>query len=84
MVLRTAPRAQIIGTQSAGANGDVSNVCFPGGYQTRFSGTGVYGVDGQLIQGRDVPIDIDARPSREDLLNGTDRALQVAIGLATV
>ncbi|WP_461072791.1 S41 family peptidase [Spirosoma horti] len=79
MALRTAPRARIIGTQSAGANGDVSYVSFPGGYQTRFSGRGVYTLDGQLILGPGVPIDIDATPSAADYLTGTDRALQAAI-----
>ncbi|GAB3219473.1 hypothetical protein GCM10027423_49420 [Spirosoma arcticum] len=79
MALRTAPCAKIIGTQSAGANGDVSYVSFPGGYQTRFSGRGVYTLDGQLVLGPGVPIDIDATPSAADYLTGTDRALQAAI-----
>ncbi|UHG94769.1 S41 family peptidase [Spirosoma oryzicola] len=79
MALRTAPQAKIIGTPSAGANGDVSYVTFPGGYQTRFSGRGVYTLDRQLILGPGVPIDIDATPSAADYLSGTDRALQAAI-----
>lgn len=79
VALRTAPQAKIIGTQSAGANGEVSYVTFPGGYQTRFSGRGVYTLDGQLILGPGVPIDIDATPSAADYLSGTDRALQAAI-----
>lgn len=79
MALRTAPQAKIIGGQSAGANGDVCYIIFPGGYQTRFTGTGVYTPDMQLIQGQGVPIDIDAKPSCDDMLNGTDRALQTAI-----
>ena len=79
MALRTAPQAKIIGTPSAGANGDVSYVMFPGGYQTRFSGLGVYTLDGQLILGPGVPIDIDATPSATDYLTGVDRALQAAI-----
>ncbi|GAB4014357.1 hypothetical protein GCM10028773_00800 [Spirosoma koreense] len=79
MALRTAPQAKIIGTQSAGANGDVSYVVFPGDYQTRFSGRGVYTLDGQLILGPGVPIDIDATPSAADYLLGTDRTLQAAI-----
>ena len=79
MALRTAPQAKIIGSQSAGANGDVCYVIFPGGYETRFTGTGVYTPDMQLIQGQGVPIDIDVKPSCDDLLSGTDRALQTAI-----
>ncbi|QMW04877.1 S41 family peptidase [Spirosoma foliorum] len=79
MALRTAPRAKIIGTPSAGANGDVSYVTFPGGYQTRFSGLGVYTLEGQLILGPGVPIDIDATPSATDYLTGVDRTLQAAI-----
>jgi C-terminal processing protease CtpA/Prc len=79
MALRTAPHAKIIGTQSAGANGDVSYVRFPGGYQTRFSGRGVYTMDGQLVLGPGIPIDIVAKQSSEDALTGTDRAIQTAI-----
>lgn len=79
MALRTAPQAKIIGTPSAGANGDVSYVTFPGGYQTRFSGLGVYTLEGQLILGPGVPIDIDATPSASDYLTGVDRTLQAAI-----
>lgn len=79
MALRTAPQAKIIGTPSAGANGDVSYVTFPGGYQTRFSGLGVYTLDGQLILGPGVLIDIDATPSATDYLTGVDRTLQAAV-----
>lgn len=79
MALRTAPQAKIIGSQSAGANGDVCYVSFPGGYQTLFTGTGVYTPDMRLIQGQGVPIDIEAKPGCEDILSGKDRALQTAI-----
>ena len=79
MALRTAPNAKIIGSQSAGANGDVSYVNFPGGYETRFTGTGVYTVDGKPVQRNGVPIDIEVKPSCADVLSGTDRTLQTAI-----
>ncbi|MBC7570877.1 MAG: hypothetical protein H7319_14250 [Spirosoma sp.] len=79
MALRTAPNAKIIGSQSAGANGDVSYVNFPGGYETRFTGTGVYTVDGKPVQRNGVPIAIEAKPSCADVLSGTDRTLQTAI-----
>lgn len=79
VALRTAPNAKIIGSQSAGANGDVSYVTFPGNYQTRFTGTGVYSVDGRPIQRNGVPIDIAVKPTCEDVLSGTDKALQTAI-----
>ena len=77
--LRTAPSAKIIGSQSAGPNGDVSYVSFPGDYQTCFTGTGVYTVDGKPIQRRVVPIDIVVKPTCNDVLSGVDRALQTAI-----
>lgn len=77
--LRTAPRARIIGSQSAGANGVVSYVTFPGNYRTRFTGIGVYTVDGIAVQGQGVPIDTEARPSCDDILSRTDRALLTAI-----
>ncbi|MCY7359887.1 MAG: hypothetical protein LH609_21040, partial [Rudanella sp.] len=64
---------------SAGANGDVSYVTFPGDYQTRFTGIGVYTMDGKLIQGQGVPIDIEVIPNCEDILLGRDKALQAAI-----
>lgn len=79
LALRTAPQAKIIGSQSAGAEGDVCYTEFPGGYRTRFSGTGVYTPDMRFVQGQGVPIDIEAKPSYEDVLTGTDRPLQTAI-----
>jgi hypothetical protein len=42
MALRTAPTAIAIGSQTAGTDGDVSQIALPGGIRTLFSGKGVY------------------------------------------
>jgi C-terminal processing protease CtpA/Prc len=47
MALRTAPRAMVMGSQTAGADGDISRVPFPGGFYSPFSGLGIYYPDGK-------------------------------------
>ena len=77
--LRTAPNAKIIGSQSAGANGDVSYFSFPGNYRTRFTGIGVYTLNGRPVQRSGVSIDVEVEPSCDDVLTGEDRVLETAL-----
>lgn len=50
MALRLAPQATVIGTQTAGADGNVSTVVLPGNYTSTFSGLGWYYADGRQTQ----------------------------------
>src|SRR5262249_4173719 len=46
MALRTAPGATVVGSTTAGADGNVSLIALPGGLRTYFSGLGVFYADG--------------------------------------
>ena len=50
MTLRLAPNATVIGTQTAGADGDISTIVFPGYYTNNHTGLGWYYADGRQTQ----------------------------------
>lgn len=79
MALRTAPNAIVIGSQTAGADGDVSAVPFPGGFNSWISGLGVYYPDGKITQGIGIVPDIEVRPTQEGIKKGIDEVLEKAI-----
>jgi len=80
MLLQTAPAVVTIGNQTAGADGNVSTIVFPGGYSTMMSGLGVYYPDGTPTQRVGVRVDITVTPTLAAVLKGRDeiqeRALQ--------
>jgi C-terminal processing protease CtpA/Prc len=79
MALRTAPNAIVMGSQTAGADGDVSAVPFPGGFNSWISGLGVYYPDGKITQGIGIIPDIIVRPTQEGIKKGIDEVLERAI-----
>ena len=46
MAFRIAPKAKVIGSTTAGADGNVSRIVLPRGISTMISGIGVYYPDG--------------------------------------
>ena len=79
MALRVAPGAVVIGSQTAGADGNVSRIDLPGGVRTMISGIGVYYPDGTETQRIGIVPDIELKPGIEALRNGEDELLQKAI-----
>ncbi|MUP46190.1 peptidase S41 [Gramella sp. BOM4] len=79
MAFQAAPGAVVIGSQTAGADGNVSKIVLPGGIKTMVSGIGVYYPDGTETQRIGIVPDIELRPSIEGLRNGEDELLQKAI-----
>lgn len=79
MALRQAEDVTIIGTQTAGADGDISIVPFPGGIYTYFSGLGVYHPNGAATQRIGLVPDITVTPTLEGILNGKDEYLDRAL-----
>ena len=47
MALRTAPDNKVIGSQTAGADGNITRFFLPGGITALFTGLGVYYPDGR-------------------------------------
>jgi C-terminal processing protease CtpA/Prc len=78
MALRTAPRAIVMGSQTAGADGDISYVPFPGGFYSPFSGLGIYYPDGKDTQGIGIVPDVFAYPTQKGIAAGKDEVLEKA------
>jgi len=79
MALRIAPKATVIGSTTAGADGNVSQFYLPGGFSTMISGIGVYYPDGQGTQRVGIIADIPLSPTIEGIKNGQDELLEKAI-----
>lgn len=79
MALRTAPNAIVMGSQTAGADGNVSQVYLPGGMSSMISGLGVYYPDKKVTQGIGIVPDIEVKPTRKGIVEGKDEVLERAI-----
>jgi C-terminal processing protease CtpA/Prc len=79
MALQTAPNVTTIGSQTAGADGNVSLLTFPGNYQTYMSGIGVYYPDGRETQRIGIVPDIEVKPTIEGIRAGKDEVLERAL-----
>ncbi|MCC6288975.1 MAG: peptidase S41, partial [Chitinophagaceae bacterium] len=79
MALQTAPEVIGIGSQTAGADGDVSLITLPGDYKTYITGIGVYYPDGRETQRIGIIPDIQIKPTIEGIRAGRDEVLEKAI-----
>ncbi|MGZ3812798.1 MAG: S41 family peptidase [Mucilaginibacter sp.] len=82
MVLQAAPKVVTIGSQTAGADGNVAKIVFPGGYITYMSGLGIYYPDGRETQRTGIAIDIVIKPTAKSIIEGRDEVLDRAIAVA--
>jgi carboxyl-terminal processing protease len=82
MCFQTHPNSVTVGSQTAGADGNVSQVYLMGGRTTYMSGIGVYYPDGTPTQRVGVKIDVEVKPSIEGLQKGRDEVLEKAIDIA--
>jgi len=79
MALRSAPNAVIMGSQTSGADGDVSGFFLPGGLFTLISGLGVYYPDKRVTQGIGIVPDIEVKPTIKGISAGKDELLETAM-----
>ncbi len=79
MALETAPNVTKIGSQTAGADGNVSWIYFPGVIYTYFTGLGVYYPDGTPTQRIGIVPDIEVHPTVQGIQNGRDEVLEFAV-----
>lgn len=79
MALRAGPRSVVVGSTTAGADGNVSRIPLPGGLQTMISGIGVFYPDKTPTQRIGIVPDIEARPTAEGIREGRDEVLEAAI-----
>jgi C-terminal processing protease CtpA/Prc len=68
-----------IGSQTAGANGDVTNLALPGGLYVSFSGHDVRHADGRQLQRIGLVPDIEVRPTLRGIRAGHDEVLERAL-----
>jgi len=81
MALRTAPRATVVGSTTAGADGDVSAITLPGNIITYISGLGVYYPDGRETQRVGIVPDVEVKPTIKGIAEGRDEVLEKAVQL---
>jgi C-terminal processing protease CtpA/Prc len=81
MALRASPNAMVIGSTTAGADGNVSEIFLPGNVRTMISGIGVYYPDGRETQRVGIVPDIEMKPTLLGIRNGKDELLDKAIEL---
>lgn len=81
MALSLAPKSTIIGSTTAGADGDVSLVTLPCGTRTYITGVGVYYPDGTETQKVGIIPNIVITPTIKGIREGKDEVLNKAINL---
>ena len=79
MGFRTAPGAIVIGSTTAGADGNVSTVLLPGGYSSYVSGLGVFYPDKRPTQRVGIVPDIVVAPTMEGIRAGRDELIEEAV-----
>jgi C-terminal processing protease CtpA/Prc len=79
MAFRAAPNAIVLGSTTAGADGNVSTVLLPGGLKSLISGIGVFTPDKKPTQRVGIVPDIEMRPSIAGVREGRDEVLEAAI-----
>jgi C-terminal processing protease CtpA/Prc len=81
MALRTAPRATVVGSTTAGADGEVSDIMLPGNMRTRITGLGVYYPNGRETQRVGIVPDVEVKPTIKGISEGHDEVLEKAVQL---
>jgi C-terminal processing protease CtpA/Prc len=79
MAFRAAPNATVVGSTTAGADGNVSPIPLPGGLRSMISGIGVFYPDKKPTQRVGIVPDIEAKPTLQGIRSGRDEVLEAAL-----
>ena len=79
MMLQGATDVTVIGSQTAGADGNVTTLILPGNYRTSFSGLEILYPDGGQTQRSGIRVDIKSEPTLKGLQQGKDEVLERAV-----
>lgn len=79
LFFESATKVTFIGSPTAGANGDVTNVVLPGGITVNFSGHDVRHADGRQLQRVGIQPDVRVEPTIRGLRAGRDEVLEAAL-----
>ena len=83
LFLEAACGVTFVGSQTAGANGDVTNVVLPGGVTVYFSGHDVRHADGRRLQRVGLVPHVEAKPTLAGLRAGRDEVLDRGVRVIT-
>jgi C-terminal processing protease CtpA/Prc len=81
MAIQRAPNVVVIGSQTAGADGNVVRFNLPGGINALYSGLGIYYSDGRETQRIGIVPNIEVKPTIKGVLEDRDELLEKAIEL---
>lgn len=79
MAFRTAPKVKVIGSTTAGADGNTSPIYLPGNIMTYISGIGVFYPDGRETQRVGIIPDIQISPTIKGITEDRDELIEKAI-----
>jgi C-terminal processing protease CtpA/Prc len=79
LAFQATPNCVVVGSQTAGADGNVSLLLLPRNIKTRFSGLGVFYPDGTNTQRAGIRIDHYVEPTIEGIRAGRDEVLEKAL-----
>ncbi len=79
MCLQTGDNVTTIGSQTSGADGNVSRFEMVGGYKTMITGIGIFYPDKTETQRKGVKIDIEIKPTIQGIIKNKDEVLEKAI-----
>ena len=74
-----SPRATVIGSTTAGADGNVSAIPLPGGLNSMISGIGVFYPDKKPTQRIGIIPNVEVKPTIAGIRAGRDEVLETAI-----
>lgn len=81
MAFSAASNVTVIGSTTAGADGNVSPIALPGGLRTGISGIGVYYPDGRETQQIGIVPKVEVKPTIAGISAGRDEPLEKALQL---
>ena len=81
MALRAVPGAKVVGSTTAGADGNVSTIILPGNITTLITGLGIYYPDGRETQRVGIVPDVATQPTIAGIAAGRDEVLERAVQL---
>ena len=79
LFLESANGTKFIGSPTAGADGDVTNFCVPGGFFIYFTGQAVRHADGRQLQRVGLVPDVEVHPTLKGIRAGRDEVLEKAL-----
>lgn len=79
MALQTSKKVKVIGSQTAGSDGNITQFHFPGNISTIFTGIGIYYPDLTPAQRRGIRLDLEVNQTMKGISEGKDEILLKAL-----